>query len=98
MRPRIVLGLTLVLFAMPVPAQNGAAPSTPAKPKYQWDPEEFGVGRKHTANVRCNRAIDKLLDENRQCYNSRPAADCETLLKKNSKKMGAYIKSPRCAK
>ncbi|HKQ30213.1 MAG TPA: hypothetical protein VJS66_02910 [Burkholderiales bacterium] len=98
MKIQIAIGVILTALAISAPAQNGATPSAPGKPKHQWDPEEFGIGRKHTANTRCNRAIDKLIEENRQCYNTRPAADCETLLKKNSKKMGTYIKSPRCAK
>jgi hypothetical protein len=99
MRTWIALSLALTMLATPVVSQDRSAGETaPSKPRLQWTPEEFGVGRKHTANARCNRAIDKLLEENLVCYNARPADECETLLKKNSKKMGTYIKSSRCAK
>jgi hypothetical protein len=99
MRTRIALALALAVLAPPVlPQERPAAEPAPPKSRPQWEPEEFGIGRKHTANARCNRAIDKLIAENLACYNARPAGECETLLKQNSKKMGVYIKSPRCAK
>src|SRR5687767_9920467 len=97
MRTRIAFGIALAFLATPATSRDKPELG-PSKPPIQWAPEEFGVGRKHTVNARCNRAIDKLLEENLACYNSRPAAECETLLKSNSKKMGTYIKSPRCAK
>lgn len=99
MNIRIALGFALVLPALTaLPQDRPAAERAPQKPRYQWEPEEFGVGRKHTVNARCNRAVDKLLEENLACYNTRPANECEVLLKKNSKRMGTYIKSPRCAR
>jgi hypothetical protein len=99
MKTTIVLGAFLALLAVGASAQNTGAPnSAPEKARPQWDPEEFGIGRKHTANARCNRQIDKILEENRNCFNTRPTAECDALMKKNSKKMGSYIRSPRCAK
>jgi hypothetical protein len=92
----IALSFVMLLPVGATPAQDRPAETAPKPP--QWAPDEFGVGRKHTPNARCNRAIDKLLEENRNCYNTQPAGECEALLKKNSKKMGTYIKSPRCAK
>src|SRR6185369_5281443 len=99
MNSKIALGFALALLSAPLLAEERpATPPTPSKPAHQWTPEEFGIGHKHTANARCNRAVDKLLEENLHCYNTRPANECEALLKSNSKKMGVYIKSPRCAK
>jgi hypothetical protein len=88
----------LLLIALPAHSeapQKGAAPSDP---NFKFTPEDFGVGRKHVANAWCNRQIDRLLDETRTCFNTQPAKQCEGMQKRNSKKIGGYIKSPRCGK
>lgn len=96
--PKTVLILALAATPCIAGAQAPAAGAAPTDPNWQYAPEEFGVGRTHVKNAWCNRQIDRLLDETRQCFNTRPARDCDDLQKKNSKKIGGYIKSPRCMK
>lgn len=96
---KLTIGIFLALLTVVATAQDRATPDTgAAKPRLKWAPEEFGIGRKHTANARCNRQIDKLLEDNLNCFNTRPSTECEPLMKKNTKAMGVYIRSPRCAK
>ncbi|GEM_PF-1790050 len=80
------------------PAAPAPVPAGPPKPGWEYTPDDFSIGHKHTHNAGCNRQIDKLLDEIRTCFNTHAAAECATLQKKNSQKMGTYIKSPRCAR
>lgn len=65
-------------------------------PKYKFDAEDFGVGRKHTPNVACNRQIDKLLEEIRACYNAKPAEACLPVQDKNNNRIGHLKNSMRC--
>lgn len=74
------------------------APTTAPKPGWEYTPEDFSVGRKSTANAWCNRQIDKLREEIRTCFNAHAPAECEALQQAGSKKIGSYIRSPRCAK
>ncbi len=69
-------------------------------PKKQWQytPEEFGMGRKHTPNDKCNQDVDKLLEELRACYNAHEAAKCGELHDKNWRQIGEIKKQRRCRK
>ena len=64
-----------------------------------YTPEEFGIGRTHTADAACNREIDQLLDEVRLCYkNGGTAAKCEYIQHKSSDKIKRLKNSVRCAR
>jgi len=65
----------------------------------EYEPEEFGIGRKHTPDRACNAEIDALLDEIRLCYKNRgTAVKCEYLQEKNSDKIKRLKNSVRCAR
>ncbi|GEM_PF-3650675 len=98
MKTKTICLTLLLLSTLPAHAEAPAPGAAPTDPKFQYSPEDFGVGRRHTGNTWCSRQIDALLEETRTCFNTRPAAECEALQKKNSKKAGNYIKSPRCIK
>lgn len=65
-------------------------------PKYKFDVEDFGIGRKHTPNSRCNLQIDKLLEEIRACYNTQPAEVCKPIQDKNNNRIGHLKNLARC--
>jgi hypothetical protein len=73
-------------------------PPTPPKPGWEYTPEDFSIGHKHAPNADCNRQIDRLLDEIRNCFNTHPAPECEAIQGKNSEKIGQFIRSRHCAK
>ncbi len=92
-----ILALAIWLLSVPAYAEPAGGSAAPG-PNFQFTPEDFGIGRKHTPNTSCNREVDKILEDTRQCFNTRPAAECDDTQKKNSKKIATYTKSPRCAK
>jgi hypothetical protein len=51
----------------------------------------------HTRNAACNREIDRLLDEIRMCFNTRPTGSCDGLQQANSAKTGRIKNSARCS-
>ena len=67
------------------------------KPRTDFAPEDFGVGRKHTRNASCNAEIDQLLDQVRECYGTRTTAVCEVMQTRNSDKIGRLKNSSRCS-
>lgn len=98
LRASVALVLTAGIVACKERAPETKPPPAPPKPGWEYTSEDFGIGRKHTANAWCNRQIDALLEETRRCFNAYPAPSCQDLQQQNSKKMGGYIRSPRCAK
>ena len=68
----------------------------PTQSRTDFAPDEFGIGRAHTKSRACNREIDRLLDEVRQCFNSRPAGECEPLQQATSQRIGKLKNSARC--
>jgi hypothetical protein len=75
----------------PPPEQPSRTP-----PRTDFAPEEFGVGRAHTQDARCNREIDQLLDQVRLCFNTRPTGSCDALQRANSDKIARLKNSERC--
>lgn len=67
-------------------------------PRTDFSPEEFGVGRKHTPDVACNREIDQMLERVRQCYNTRPTAECDLLRSADSGRIARLKNSTRCSR
>lgn len=106
MKPALVIGLIVAAALVATGCQEKAAETPPApavptaapKPGWEYSPEDFSIGHKTTANARCNREIDKLREEIRDCFNARAPAECEGIRQTNTKKIGVYIRSPRCAK
>jgi hypothetical protein len=96
MMKRDLCAITLIAATLGTPSVIRAADDAAPKPGWEFTREDFGVGRRHTQNDWCNQKIDALLEETRQCFNTHPAPQCEALQKRNSKKMGTYIKSSRC--
>jgi hypothetical protein len=72
------------------------AEDKPVLPKYKFDAEDFGIGRKHTPNAGCNRQIDALLEEIRACYNTQAAEACQPLQDKHNARIGHLKNSTRC--
>lgn len=91
----LVIGLGVFSVAAckqkPPPDQPSRTP-----PRTDFTPEEFGIGRKHTPDAACNREIDQMLEQVRQCYNSRPMADCDRLRSADSDKIARMKNSTRC--
>lgn len=67
-------------------------------PRTDFVPADFGVGRAHTKNAACNREIDRLLEQVRLCYNSRPTAECDPLQRAESDKIARLKNSRRCSR
>lgn len=97
MKPYLLLFIMVTLVVggckqKPPPDQPSRTP-----PRTDFSPEEFGIGRKHTKSVACNREIDQLLEQVRRCYGSRPTAECEVLQRGNSDKIARLKNTSRCS-
>lgn len=66
------------------------------KPRMDFSPEEFGIGKAHTPNATCNRQIDALLDEVRRCYNTRGDTDCQSLQQNRNQRITQIKNQIRC--
>lgn len=66
------------------------------KPRMDFAPEEFGIGKTHTPNQACNRQIDALLEEVRRCYNTRGDAGCQALQQNRNQRITQLKNSVRC--
>lgn len=66
------------------------------KPRMDFGPEEFGIGKAHTPNPACNRQIDALLDDVRRCYNTRGDAGCQSLQQNRNQRIAQIKNSARC--
>lgn len=67
-------------------------------PRTDFTPQEFGLGRKHTPDAACNREIDQLLEQIRQCYNTRATPECDALRRANSGMIARLKNSQRCSR
>jgi len=93
----------LLLGALAIMATiTGCKPKPPAdvplniKPRTDFTPADFGIGRPHTQNRVCNREIDRLLDQTRLCFNSHPDGGCDVLQQSNSDRIARLKNSERC--
>jgi len=66
------------------------------KPRTDFAPEEFGIGKTHTPSQTCNRQIDALLEEVRRCYNERGDAGCQSLQQNRNQRIAQIKNSARC--
>ncbi|OGI41611.1 MAG: hypothetical protein A2140_00160 [Candidatus Muproteobacteria bacterium RBG_16_62_13] len=73
-----------------------AGEETRIKPRMDFGPEEFGIGKTHTPNQTCNRQIDALLDDVRSCYNTRGDAGCQSLQQNRNRRIAQIKNSARC--
>lgn len=92
--------LLLVVVALAVGGcKQKPPPDEPSRtpPRTDYAPEEFGIGRNHTKNAACNREIDRLLEQVRLCYGSRPIPECEALQGDNSSKIARLKNTSRCS-
>lgn len=91
----VVLALCAISFVAcrqkPPPDQPSHTPA-----RTDFTPEEFGIGRKHTPDTACNREIDQMLEQVRQCYNTRPTAECDRVRSAHSDKIARMKNSTRC--
>jgi len=90
-----VLVLSLAACHKPAPE---ALPAVKTEHRADFTPDEFGIGRPHTRSVRCNREIDRLLEQIRQCINKNPGADCGTLQQTNNNRIARLENSLRCGR
>jgi hypothetical protein len=94
--------LAMVLLGSLAIMAAGCKPKPPAdvslniKPRTDFTPADFGIGRPHTRNQACNREIDRLLNETRLCFNSHPDGGCDALQQTNSDHIGRLKNSERC--
>jgi hypothetical protein len=100
---RLIRHVALMLFgALAILAIAGCKPKPPAdvllnlKPRTDFTPADFGIGRPHTRDQACNREIDRLLNETRLCFNSHPDGGCDALQQSNSDRIGRLKNSERC--
>ena len=95
-RPYVAIAFLVLSLA----ACHQPAPDEPPEVKTQhrtdFTPEEFGIGRPHTGSARCNREIDQLLEQIRQCVNNNPGADCGTLQQTNNNRIARLENSLPC--
>ena len=98
LRGGVAIALATVMVACEKKTAPAPPPPAPPKPGWEYTREDFGIGNKHTPNADCNRQIDLLLDEIRNCFNTHLAPECEALQRKNSEKIGQLRRSRRCAK
>ncbi len=73
-----------------------AEETTRIRPRMDFGPEEFGIGKAHTPNPSCNRQIDALLDDVRRCYNNRGDAGCQSLQQNRNQRIAQIKNSARC--
>ena len=73
-----------------------AADTARIKPRMDFAPEEFGIGKAHTPNQACNRQIDTLLEEVRRCYNTRGDQGCQSLQQNRNQRIAQLKNSVRC--
>ena len=88
-----VLVLSLAACHKPAPE---ALPAVKTEHRADFTPDEFGIGRPHTRSARCNREIDRLLEQIRQCINKNPDADCGTLQQTNNNRIARLENSLHC--
>lgn len=99
---RMTRVLAIVMLASLAMLAAGCKPKPPAdvplnlKPRTDFTPADFGIGRPHTQNRACNREIDRLLDQTRLCFNSHPDGGCDALQQSNSDRIGRLKNSERC--
>jgi hypothetical protein len=92
------LFLVVALLAVAGCEQPASEAPSPTPHRTDFAPEDFGVGRTHTKNAGCNREIDQLLVGVRDCYNTRPTAECDRLRRTISDKIGRLKNSTRCSR
>lgn len=73
-----------------------AADTARIKPRMDFAPEEFGIGKAHTPNQICNHQIDTLLEEVRRCYNTRSDQGCQSLQQNRNQRITQLKNSVRC--
>lgn len=95
---KIVPMALAVAFASTLVACKKEPPPEPPKLRYQYTPEDFGVGRAHTKNAACNKEIDRLIEEFRVCHNTPSATNCDALQADNSKEIMRIKNSVYCSK
>ncbi len=92
---RIVLTIALaLLYACGKPPEP--EPYQKTEQRRDFMPDEFGIGRAHTKDSRCNRDIDALLNEVRACYNASSPRDCTAVQERNSDRIARLKNSARC--
>lgn len=94
--------IATVLLALNLAACHKPAPDAPPEVKTEhrtdFTPDEFGIGRLHTRSARCNREIDRLLEQIRQCINKNPGADCDTLQQTSNNRIARLENSLHCSR
>lgn len=97
----VVLSVVAALFLVTISAcKQKPPPEPPARtpPRTDFSAAEFGIGRKHTPDAACNREIDQMVEQVRQCYNTRPTAECDVLRSADSAKIARLKNSMRCSR
>jgi len=90
----MVVALLALLGACGKPKEE---PPQPTKPRTDFAPEDFGIGKQHTPNAACNREIDALLDATRLCFNQGARPECDALQTRNSRDISRLKGMRRCA-
>jgi len=91
-----ILGILLIVLA--ACEQKTQEMAKPTEQRTDYSPEEFGIGRRHTPDRRCNREIDNLLNGIRLCYQrSGTSEKCERVQQQNNNVIKKLKNSVRCA-
>lgn len=98
MRTRPLIAITLLALSLaachkPPPE---APPEINTEHRSDFTPEEFGIGRPHTRNASCNREIDQLLEQIRECVNKNSTVNCDTQQQANNNRIARLENSLRC--
>jgi len=98
MRTRPLIAITLLALSLAAchKAPAEAPPEIKTEHRSDFTPEEFGIGRAHTRNTRCNREIDQLLEQIRECVNENSAVNCDTQQQDNNNRIARLENSLRC--
>jgi hypothetical protein len=96
---KTISGVTAaIVLAVGIAACEKKVEPEPAKPRWQYTEEDFGMGKPHTKNRACNREIDKILDQIRVCYNTRTDDECSRLQTQLSDRIGRLKNTRRCSR
>lgn len=98
MSTRRYVATTLLVLSLAACHQptTGVPPEAKTAHRTDFTPEEFGIGRRHTRSARCDREIDQLLEQIRQCVNENPGVNCDTLQQTNNYRIGRLETSLHC--
>lgn len=99
MKSYIAATLVCVLISLVACGKKTPEEETGTVQRTDYTKEEFGIGRRHTPDRKCNKEIDYLLNKIRLCYQNNGISNtCDNVQKKSNNRIGKLKNSVRCAR